>query len=227
MSLRQNPNNLSKELKITEDLDEVALFLKTCQEYEPKYYVLFTTAIYTGLRRGELLALKWGDLGKANSILRVRRSLYNKKSKHGSTGWKFINPKSETSIRDVDIPESLISLLELQRKKQNETKLKAGERWLKRELIESSWAASRAKETYLSALYHRMVRRQGKKKASVAVGHAILVIAYHILKDKVPYYELGADHFDRLNIRYIKHHFVKRLEGLGYKVTLEPLQLAA
>lgn len=72
-----------------------------------------------------------------------------------------------------------------------------------------------------------MVRRRGKKKAAVAVGHAIVVMAYHILKHKVPYYELGADYFDQLNVTHIKHHFVKRLEGLGYKVTLEPLQAVA
>jgi hypothetical protein len=59
------------------------------------------------------------------------------------------------------------------------------------------------------------------------VGHAVLVIAYHVIKNKIPYYELGADYFDRLNLTYVKHHFVKRLEGLEYKVTLEPLQLAA
>ena len=62
-------------------------------------------------------------------------TLYTKKTKDGSAGWKFITPKSETSIRDVDIPESLISLLELHRKKQNEAKLKAGERWEDHDLV--------------------------------------------------------------------------------------------
>ena len=111
--------------------------------------------------------------------------------------------------------------------KRKSGKTRKGDRWLKRGLTESSWAVSRAKETYLSALYHRMVRRRGKKKATVAVAHAMIVIAYHILKHKLPYSELGADYFDRLNVSYIKHHFTKRLEALGYKVTLEPLQAAA
>ena len=111
--------------------------------------------------------------------------------------------------------------------KRKSGKTRKGDRWLKRGLTESSWAVSRAKETYLSALYHRMVRRRGKKKATVAVAHAMIVIAYHILKHKLPYSELGADYFDRLNVSYIKHHFTKRLEALGYKVTLEPLKAAA
>jgi len=111
--------------------------------------------------------------------------------------------------------------------KRKSGKTRKGDRWLKRGLTESSWAVSRAKETYLSALYHRMVRRRGKKKATVAVAHAMIVMAYHIPKHKLPYSELGADYFDRLNVSYIKHHFTKRLEALGYKVTLEPLQAAA
>lgn len=111
--------------------------------------------------------------------------------------------------------------------KRKSGKTRKGDRWLKRFLLEAAWAVSRAEGTYLWALYHRLARRRGKKKAIVAVAHAIVVIAYHILKEKVPYYELGADHFDRLNITHIKHHFVKRLEGLGFKVTLEPSLTAA
>jgi len=111
--------------------------------------------------------------------------------------------------------------------KRKSGKTRKGDRWLKRGLMESSWTVSRAKETYLSALHHRMVRRRGKKKATVAVAHAIIVIAYHILKHRLPYQELGADHFDQLNVTYIKRHSIKRLEDLGYKVILEPLQIAA
>jgi transposase len=111
--------------------------------------------------------------------------------------------------------------------KRKSGKTRKGDRWLRQTLMEAAWAASRARKTYFSALYHRLVRRRGKKKAAIAVGHAVLVIAYHVIKNKIPYYELGADYFDRLNLTYVKHHFVKRLEGLEYKVTLEPLQLAA
>jgi len=111
--------------------------------------------------------------------------------------------------------------------KRKSGKTRKGDRWLRRGLIEVAWAASRSKDTYLHALYHRIARRRGHKKAAVAVAHAILVMVYHILKHKVPYRELGPDYFDRLNLKYVKNHFVKRLEGLGYKVILEPTQVAA
>lgn len=108
--------------------------------------------------------------------------------------------------------------------KRKNGKTRKGDRWLKRTLIEASWAVSRAKETYLNSLYHRVARRRGKKKAAVAVSHTILVMAYHMLMNHAPYQELGADYFDRLNFNLVKHHFIHRLEGLGFKVTLEPLE---
>jgi len=102
-----------------------------------------------------------------------------------------------------------------------------GNTWLRRHLIEAAWAAVRKKGSYLSALYHRLVTRRGKKKAIVAVAHSILVIIYHVLKDQVPYHELGPDYFDKLNTAHIKRHYVRRLENLGFKVILEPLSQAA
>lgn len=111
--------------------------------------------------------------------------------------------------------------------KRKKGKNRKGDLWFRRYAIEMALAASRTKGTYLNALYHRLVKRKGHKKAIVAVAHAILVIIYHVLKHKVPYRELGADYFDKLNVTYIKRHHVRRLESLGFKVTLEPLEAAA
>lgn len=98
-----------------------------------------------------------------------------------------------------------------------------GNRWLRRSLVEAAWAATRSKNTYLSAQYRRLAPRRGKRRAIVALGHAILVAAYHILAEACPYSELGADHFDRLDPQRLTRHLVRRLERLGHKVTLEPL----
>ena len=107
--------------------------------------------------------------------------------------------------------------------KRKSGKTRKGDRWLRRYLIQAAWAATRKKGSYLSALYHRLVVRRGKKKAIVAVAHRLLVIIYHMLKDQTSYRELGSDHFNRLNTAYIQRHHVKRLESLGFKVILEPL----
>ena len=102
-----------------------------------------------------------------------------------------------------------------------------GNRWLRRALTEAAWAASRTRGTYPKAQYHRLVPRRGRKRAIGAVAHSLLEAMYHILKGRVPYRDLGPDHFDRLAPKHLTRYLVKRLEKLGHKVTLEPLTKAA
>ena len=67
----------------------------------------------------------------------------------------------------------------------------------------------------------------GKKKALVAVGHSILVIIYHVLKNRTNYHELGGDYFDRRDREKRRQRLIHQLEGLGLKVTVEELPVAA
>ena len=101
-----------------------------------------------------------------------------------------------------------------------------GKWWLREVLVQSAWPASRAKNTYLSSQFRRLAGRRGKKRAAVAVGHTLLVIIFHLLKDRTTYRELGADYFDRLDQDRVKRGLVRRLERLGLKVTLEPATAA-
>ena len=94
-------------------------------------------------------------------------------------------------------------------------------RWLKRSLVQAAWAASHTKNTYLASQYRRLAGRRGRKRALVAVGHSILVIFYHMLKERTTYKNLGGDFFDRLEPERLTRYYVKRLEDLGHKVTLE------
>ena len=102
-----------------------------------------------------------------------------------------------------------------------------GNKWLKACLTEAAWAASRTKKTYLKARYHRLAARRGKKRALVAVGHKILIMAYHIIKEQSTYQELGADYFDRLNEQAIIRRLTSRLEKLGYQVELTKTEAVA
>ena len=92
---------------------------------------------------------------------------------------------------------------------------------VRRILCQAAWAASHTKNTYLAAQYHRLAARRGKKRAIIAVGHSILVIAYYLIARGERYREMGSDYFDRFNSEGLKRHLVKRLEGLGHKVRLE------
>lgn len=77
-------------------------------------------------------------------------------------------------------------------------------------------------EKYLSALSHRIKARQGAKKAMIAVGHAILVICYHVLDRRTGYHELGENYFDERQRQAVEKRLVHRLEKLGYEVLLQP-----
>jgi transposase len=98
-----------------------------------------------------------------------------------------------------------------------------GSVWLRRALCQSAWAASRTKDTYLAAQYHRLIARKGKKKTIVAVAHTLLIMAYYIAKRQCPYQELGGGYFERMNVDTMQHRLVKKLRNLGYEVTLTPI----
>lgn len=105
--------------------------------------------------------------------------------------------------------------------KRKSGKTTQGNRWLRRTLVQAAWAATRKKNSYFQAQYRRLVKRRGKKRALVAVGHSILVVIYHMLKDNRTYEELGADFFDRKNAQKIANYHLQRLKDLGLKVTLD------
>lgn len=106
--------------------------------------------------------------------------------------------------------------------KRKSGKTRKGNAWLRRALCEAAWAASHTKHTYLAAQFRRLATRRGVKRATMAVAHTILVIAYHMLKNRRPYQELGGDYFDRLRGDGLKRYYVKRLQQLGLNVTVEP-----
>ena len=104
--------------------------------------------------------------------------------------------------------------------KRRRRRILPGNRWLMQTLVQAAWATSQAKNTHLASRYRRLAGRRGKMRALVAVGHSILVIFYHLLKEGRTYVDLGGDFFDRLEPVHLNRYCVKRLEALGHKVTL-------
>jgi transposase len=93
-------------------------------------------------------------------------------------------------------------------------------------LLEVAWIISRMKDKYLAAQYHRIARKRGREKAIVAVSHSLLVIISHVLRQKKPSKDLGADYFDKLESTRIERQHIRRLEQLGSTVTLTPVHAA-
>jgi transposase len=102
-------------------------------------------------------------------------------------------------------------------------RMRKGSAFLRRHLCQAGWAVSTKRDSYLSALFRRLAARRGNKRAIMGVGHAILVIAYCLLKRKENYRELGVDYFDKKQGDTLKRSLVRRLERLGHQVILQPL----
>jgi len=101
-------------------------------------------------------------------------------------------------------------------------KTRKGQKWLRTALAEAAWAASRSKETYLAAQFHRLRVRRGPKRAAVA--HSILIIVYHLMKDPTAtFQELGGDYFVKRSKGDQKRRALKTLTTLGFAVELTPV----
>ena len=87
-------------------------------------------------------------------------------------------------------------------------------------ITEAAWAATRTKDTFYSARYHRLAARRGKKRALIAVGHSILKSVYHVLSEQTKYRELGAAYLNTRQEQKRKAYLKKELEKLGYDVQL-------
>jgi transposase len=108
--------------------------------------------------------------------------------------------------------------------KHHSGKTTKGDPWLSGMLTECGWAARRTKDTYLAAQFWQIARRRGQEKAAVAVGHSILVIAWHILASPgLTYHELGGDFFARRHDPERRQRYlISELEALGLRVSIEP-----
>lgn len=106
--------------------------------------------------------------------------------------------------------------------KRKSGKTRKGNMALKAALTQAAISASRTKGTYFNSMYHRIAARRGKNKAIVAVAHAILITIYHMLKDGSCYRDLGVNHYDEINKAAKLKRSIKRIESMGFKVTIEP-----
>jgi transposase len=102
-----------------------------------------------------------------------------------------------------------------------------GNRPLGAAINQAAWAASRTKDTWLKARYHRLAARRGKKRAIVAIGRSILVSIWHMLSKQQPYQDLGADFYDQRRKESKVTYLTKQLARLGFAVQLDPLPAAA
>lgn len=100
-------------------------------------------------------------------------------------------------------------------------KTRPGNPWLRRTLCEAAWGAARKKNSYFQAQFHRLRVRRGPQRALIAVAHSLLVTGYHVLQRGTAYQDLGGQFFLRQDQERTKRTCIRKLEKLGYKVTVE------
>jgi transposase len=103
--------------------------------------------------------------------------------------------------------------------KRKSTRSKKGNKYLRSALTEAAQSV-RGFKNYLGALYRRTAGRKGNKRATIVVALAILRIAYYLLTRKEMYIDLGEDNLDKQRQVSIVRYSVRRLENLGYTVTI-------
>ena len=111
--------------------------------------------------------------------------------------------------------------------KRHRAKARKGNRWLRTILVEAGNAAGGAAIPALAALYRRMIVRGGRKHAAFVVGRHILNIAYHLLRERTTYRELGPTYFEQRRAEQLKRRCLDQLRNLGFEANLVPLTKAA
>ncbi len=97
-----------------------------------------------------------------------------------------------------------------------------GNKTLKSMLVQCAKTASRVKGSYFAAQYQRIAARREKNRATIAVAHSMLIAIYHVLKEGVPFRDLGADYYDGFRREHKIRNYLKRLQALGWEPELSP-----
>ncbi len=118
---------------------------------------LYILALATGMRRGELLALKWQDLDFATKTLHVRR-IYTR-----AAGNRYIEaePKTEKSRRSIALPALVVDLLLQHREKQVQMRRQAGEAWQEHDLVYCTSLGTPLNPSKVIDRYKALLKRAG------------------------------------------------------------------
>ena len=126
-----SPKAKEREVYTLEEAQQLLELFEKEDECNFKYVVFFTMAMYTGLRRGELLGLEWKDFDWDNEIVSISRTSMWTKEK----GIYTDTPKTKTSMRTLKLPKEIIALLQKYRTYQTAYKATLGSKWIENDRL--------------------------------------------------------------------------------------------
>lgn len=111
--------------------------------------------------------------------------------------------------------------------KRRSGKTTKGNKLLKTTLVVCAHSAVKVKSSYFYAQFQRISARRGKKRAYVAVAHSMLIAIYHILKDNIPFVDLGSEYYNQFNKERKINVYLKKLKALGWESDTAAVSLPA
>ena len=111
--------------------------------------------------------------------------------------------------------------------KRRSGKTTKGNKLLKTTLVVCAHSAVKVKSSYFYAQFQRISARRGKKRAYVAVAHSMLIAIYHILKDSIPFVDLGSEYYNQFNRERKINVYLKKLKALGWESDTAAVSLPA
>ena len=152
------PHRISKKSMNTLSQDEITRFLDAASETD--YYVFFTTLIHTGLRRGELLALRWRNIDLASGTLTVTETAY----KLGNGDYIIKEPKTPQSRRTVKLPIFLVELFKIYRADQELLRIQLGVTLKADDFVHIRQDGSPINPNAITLVFHRIIKKAGIRK---------------------------------------------------------------
>jgi integrase len=147
--IKQNPAasiTLPKKIETVEELEskekeikylekgELGTFLNAAKENGlDNDYALFTLLAYSGIRTGELLALKWADVDFEENTISITKTLYN--PSNNKEKYQLLTPKTRGSIRSIKIDPNVMKLLKIHKAQQNELKMYTRDKYLDKDFV--------------------------------------------------------------------------------------------
>ncbi|MCR8963936.1 site-specific integrase [Brevibacillus halotolerans] len=125
-----DPPRISRKEQKTWTIQEATQLLEVAKADNPTYYMIYLLALYTGLRRGELLALRWKDCDLVQRKISVYQTLY-----YAKQAFYFLEPKTSHSARLVSIPDYVVAELKRHKEWQEQLKKKLGNSYEDHDLV--------------------------------------------------------------------------------------------
>lgn len=153
------PPRIKRKEQKTWSIEEAVRFLKTASTNNKTYYIIYLLALYTGLRRGEILALRWKDCDLNQGKISVCQTLY-----YAQGGFQFLEPKTSRSNRLISIPETVSAELINHRQLQEKQKQELGIAYEDYDLIVANEIGRPIHPRTLTGHFRQMIQKAGVPK---------------------------------------------------------------